>query len=244
VTFGGQFRPISNSELTSVGVFGSVAAYYFTLFVQPGGSMDSISLEHLVRRCQQAAPDDTAAFEMLVAAYKDRVYATAYRLMGNHHEAEDQAQEVFLKIYRRIRQLDEPLTLTSWIYRITTNTCFDALNKQKRRPPTTPLDPYDAEGNEQPHYADERAPKPEETVLHHELRECLEATLASLDTTGRAVLVLRDIEERPYQEIAETLQLGLSAAKMRIHRARLAFQQLLDKICPDVRGGGSGAALS
>ena len=181
---------------------------------------------------------------MLVAEYKDRVYATAYRLMGNRQEAEDQAQEVFLKIYRGIRQLDDPATLTSWIYRITNNTCFDALSKQKRRPRTTPLDPPDAEGNEQPRYADERAPMPEEAALRHELRQCLEATLASLDTTGRTVLVLRDIEDRPYQEIAETLQVGLSAAKMRIHRARLAFQQLLDKICPGVRGGGPGAALN
>ncbi len=206
--------------------------------------MESLSLENLVRRCQQAAPDDTTAFEMLVAEYKDRVYATAYRLMGNRQDAEDQAQEVFLKIYRGIRQLDEPATLTSWIYRITNNTCFDALSKQKRRPRTTPLDPPDAEGNEQPRYADDRAPMPEDSALRREMRECLEATLASLDTTGRAVLVLRDIEDRSYQEIAETLQLGLSAAKMRIHRARLAFQQLLDKICPGVRGTGSGAALN
>ena len=206
--------------------------------------MEAISLENLVRRCQQAAPDDTAAFEMLVAEYKERVYATAYRIMGNRQEAEDQAQEVFIKIYRGIRQLDDPATLTAWIYRVTHNTCFDALSKQKRRPHTSPLDLPDAEGNEQPRYADERAPMPEEAALRHELRQCLEATLASLDTTGRTVLVLRDIEDRPYQEIAETLQVGLSAAKMRIHRARLAFQQLLDKICPGVRGGGPGAALN
>jgi RNA polymerase sigma-70 factor (ECF subfamily) len=206
--------------------------------------MESISLEDLVWRCQHAAPDDTAAFEMLVAEYKDRVYATAYRLMGNRLEAEDQAQEVFLKIYRGILQLDDPATLTSWIYRITNNTCFDALSKQKRRPRTTPLDPPDADGNEQPRYADQRVPMPEDAALRREMRECLEATLAGLDATGRTVLVLRDIEDRPYQEIAETLQLGLSAAKMRIHRARLAFQQLLEKICPDLRGGGSGTALN
>lgn len=206
--------------------------------------MEPLSPEELVRRCQRSLPEDTAAFEQLVARYKERVFATAYRLMGNRQEAEDQAQEVFIKIYRGIGQLDEPATLTSWIYRITTNTCFDALSKQKRRPRTAPLEPPDAEGNEQPRYADERAPTPEEAALRHELRECLETTLASLDTTGRAILVLRDIEDRPYQEIAETLQLGLSAAKMRIHRARIAFQQLLDKICPGVRGGGTGAALN
>jgi RNA polymerase sigma-70 factor (ECF subfamily) len=206
--------------------------------------MEQISPEELVRRCQRALPDDTAAFEQLVARYKDRVYATAYRLMGDRQEAEDQAQEVFLKVYRGIRQLDEPATVTSWIYRITTNTCFDALSRQKRRPRTSPLDPPDAEGHEQPRYADERSPTPEEAALLRELRRCLEMTLASLDTAGRAVLVLRDIEDRPYQEIAEMLHLGLSAVKMRIHRARLAFQQLLDIICPGVRGDPGATALN
>jgi RNA polymerase sigma-70 factor (ECF subfamily) len=206
--------------------------------------VEQISPEEQARRCQRALPDDTVAFEQLVARYKDRVYATAYRLMGDRQEAEDQAQEVFLKVYRGIRQLDEPATVTSWIYRITTNTCFDALSKQRRRPRTAPLDPPDAEGNEQPRYADERSPTPEDSALRHELRQCLEATLASLDTAGRAMLVLRDIEDRPYQEIAETLHLGLSAAKMRIHRARLAFQQLLDKICPGVRGDAGAAAVN
>jgi RNA polymerase sigma-70 factor (ECF subfamily) len=63
----------------------------------------------------------------------------------------------------------------------------------------------------------------------------LEQALAQLDATGRAVLILRDIEDRPYQEIGEILLIGMSAVKMRIHRARLAFQQLLDRICPGLR---------
>jgi RNA polymerase sigma-70 factor (ECF subfamily) len=201
--------------------------------------MEAPTLEELVRRCQQTLPEDTRAFERLVALYKDRVFATAYRLMGNHHDAEDQAQEVFLKVYRGIRDLDDPATLTSWIYRITANTCFDALGKQKRRPQTTPLALPDAEGNEEPRYADMRVPYPEDAVLQGEIRACLEQTLAQLDEAGRAVLILRDIEDRPYQEIAEILSIGLSAAKMRIHRARLAFQQLLDKICPGLRGADS-----
>jgi len=199
--------------------------------------MEASALEALVRRCQQTLPEDTRAFERIVGLYKDRVFVMAYRLMGNRDDAEDQAQEVFLKIYRGINDLDDPATLTAWIYRITTNTCFDALSKQKRRPQTTPLTPPDAEGNEQSRYADTRSPSPEEVVLRHEMRLCLEQTLAQLDSTGRAALILRDIEDRPYQEVAEILSIGLSAVKMRIHRARLTFQQLLDTICPGLRVG-------
>jgi RNA polymerase sigma-70 factor (ECF subfamily) len=197
--------------------------------------MDAPALEALVRRCQQTLPDDTRAFEQLVALYKDRVFAVAYRLMGNRDDAEDQAQEAFLKVYRGIKNLDDPATLTTWIYRVTTHTCFDALDKQKRRPQTAPLAPPDADGNEEPRYAEMRAPTPEDAILRREVRVCLEQTFAQLEATVRTIIVLRDIEDRSYQEIAETLSLGLSAVKMRIHRARLAFQQALDTVCPGLR---------
>lgn len=196
--------------------------------------MEQPELDALVRRCQQTLPDDTRAFEQLVALYKERVFATAYRIMGNRQEAEDQAQEVFVKVYRNIRRLDDPGTITSWIYRITTNTCYDALTQQRRRPQTQPLTPTTPDGDEEPRYADERTPTPEQAVLQHELRRCLEAALSELDTMGRTALVLRDIEDRSYQEIADALAIGLSAVKMRIHRTRLAFQQMLDRVCPGV----------
>jgi RNA polymerase sigma-70 factor, ECF subfamily len=196
--------------------------------------VELISPEELVRRCQQSLPGDTRAFELLVAHFKERVFATAYRIMGNRQEAEDQAQEVFLKVYRNIQNLDEPATVTSWIYRITTNTCLDALEKQKRRPAQAPLTPQEEGRDEEPIYADERTPTPEEAVLRRELHRCLETTLAQLEARDRVTLVLREIEGRSYQEIAESLAVGLSATKMRIHRARLAFQRLLDHVCPDV----------
>jgi RNA polymerase sigma-70 factor (ECF subfamily) len=203
--------------------------------------MDAPALEALVRLCQQTLPEDTRAFERIVALYKDRVFATAYRLMGNRDDAEDQAQEVFLKVYRGIKDLDDTATLTAWIYRITTNACFDALAKRKRRPQAAPLEPPDAEGDAEPRYADPRAASPEDVVLRREDRACLEETLAQLDSTSRAALILRDVEDRPYQEVADILSIGMSATKMRIHRARLAFQQLLEQICPDLRATRSRA---
>jgi RNA polymerase sigma-70 factor (ECF subfamily) len=206
--------------------------------------MQAIAPEELVLQCQRTLPDDTRAFELLVQIYKERVYAMAFRLMGNRQDAEDQAQEVFLKVYRGIKQLDEPATLTAWIYRITTNTCFDALSKQKRRPQTTPLSPPDDEGHDEPRYADPRVVGPEEAALRRETWVCLEKTLAELDASGRAALMLRDIEDRPYQEIAEILSIGLSAVKMRIHRARLAFQQVLEKVCPGLRTPGIGGSAT
>jgi RNA polymerase sigma-70 factor (ECF subfamily) len=196
--------------------------------------MEQSALEALVRRCQQTLPDDTRAFEQLVALYKDRIFATAYRIMDHRQEAEDQTQEIFVKVYRHIRRLDDPATFNSWIYRIAANTCYDALTQQRRRPATQPLAPIMPDGDEEPRYADERIPTPEEAALRRELRRCLEAALAELDTIGRTALVLRDIEDRSYQEIADALAIGLSAVKMRVHRTRLAFQQMLDRVCPGV----------
>jgi RNA polymerase sigma-70 factor (ECF subfamily) len=191
--------------------------------------------EELVRRCREAHPGDLRAFELLVRQYQERVFATAYRLMGNRQDAEDVAQEVFLKVHRGIHALEEPATLTAWIYRITTNLCLDALTRQKRRPRTVSLTPPSRAGNEpvEPPYADLRTPTPEEAVLRSELHHCLETALVQLDPTTRTMLVLRDVEGRAYQEIAESLLLGLSAVKMRIHRARLLFQQMLERVCPE-----------
>lgn len=195
--------------------------------------MDQLSPGEIALWCQRTLPDDTRAFEMLVSTYKKNVFATAYRLLGSRHDAEDVAQESFLKIYRGIKDLAEPATLTTWIYRITTRTCFDHIESMKRRSPGQPGASMGAE-EEPPDYVDSRARTPEEAALNRELRKCLEKTLANLDPDGRSVIVLRDVEDRSYQEIAEVLAIGLSAVKMRIHRARLAFQRLLDQVCPGI----------
>ena len=195
--------------------------------------MESLPPQSLARLCQQTLPEDTRAFQALVRQLKGRVYATAYRLMGSRQDAEDQAQEVFVKVYRGIQDLDDPATVTAWIYRLTVNTCFDALRKRGRSPTTTGAAPSSDDRDEESQYADPSVATPEEIALRRELRDCLEDVLQRLDPVERGVLVLRDVEDRPYQEIAETLAIGLAATKMRIHRARLAFQQLFESLCPD-----------
>ena len=191
-----------------------------------------MSPEELVRRCQQARPGDMRAFEQLVAAYKTQVLRTAYRLMRNREDAEDLAQEVFLKVYRGIRTLDDPAAVTGWIHRITVNLCLDTLAKQKRRPSTALSALANGDGDEDARLADTTQAAPEEAVVHDELRRCIEAVLAQLGAVERVVLVLRDLEDRSYQEIADILKAGLSATKMRIHRARLTFQQVFERLCP------------
>lgn len=195
--------------------------------------MQNLPNDELVRLCQRSSPNDTRAFEELVSRYKRRVFSITYRLMGNQQDAEDQAQEAFLKVYRGLHTLEDPAGVTAWISRVTTNTCLDALARRQRQPQTTPLEPMDDAGEtEEVRYADTHSPTPEEAALRGEVRSCLERTLMRMESTSRIALTLRDVEDYSYQEIADQLEVGLSAVKMRIHRARQQFQQLLEKVCP------------
>jgi RNA polymerase sigma-70 factor, ECF subfamily len=198
--------------------------------------LNTFSPEELVMWCRRTLPDDTRAFEALVAQYKRSVFATAYRLMDSREEAEDQAQETFLKIYRGVTQLEEPRTLPAWIQRITVNTCLDALARQRRRPATTSITAEEGSQHEDRDYADTRTPGPNAAAEQDELRRCLESALDGLDPEARRVILLRDVEDMPYEEIAGALKIGLSALKMRLHRARLAVRRLLEEVCPGVAG--------
>lgn len=195
-------------------------------------SKGELAAEDLVLWCRRTLPDDTRAFEYLVAHYKRRVFGIAYRMLGDYEEAEDQTQEIFLKVYRGILKLDTPTNLSAWITRIAVNTCLDCLERTRRRPPVARFEPL-TEDQPEREYADTASPSPEETALQRELRRCLEETLSQIDPKERAVLILRDVEERPYAEVAQALKIGLSAAKMRVHRARLAFQRIIERLCPE-----------
>lgn len=191
--------------------------------------MKTLSPEDLVRLCQQTLPDDTRAFEAIVSRYKKRVFLTAYRLLDNREEAEDYAQEVFLKIYRNIKSLNEPETFEAWLHRITVNTCLNAIEKRKRSPNIKIH--LDADEENQGFDLPAKS-NTEKTFEAQEIRNCLEKALAELEPAGRNAIVLRDVEEMSYEEISASLKIGLSAVKMRIHRARLAVRDLIEKICP------------
>lgn len=189
-------------------------------------------LEVLVRRCQQSLPEDPRAFEQLVAIFRQQVFATAYRLMGNREDAEDQAQEVFLKVFHGIHELEDPARFPAWLSRITLTTCLNAL-KQRQRRTARVLSDSGAE-EEGMVWGTARPLTPEQMALARELKECIEDALLQLTAEERSVLVLRDLEDCSYQELADMLRVGLSAAKMRVRRARLAFQRLFLQLCPGV----------
>ena len=217
--------------------------------------------EELVRRCKQELPSVTRSYEVLVQRHTNRVYSLAYRLLGNRQEAEDVTQEVFVKVYHNLKKFEEQSTFSSWLYRITTNTALNALDKLKRSPQpvslwsggsgTTSGGSGDSGGgnlvyNETtaaaaaqvmeaeltyPGGSDTSYLDPLERIIHSELRNCIGEVLGQLEREQASVLLMRDLDDLSYEEVAQAVGVGLSAIKMRIYRARLAFQELFNRLC-------------
>jgi RNA polymerase sigma-70 factor (ECF subfamily) len=134
------------------------------------------------------------------------------------------------------QKFEQQSSFSSWLYRIATNSALDALDKTKRHSKNiAPLTSQNNMKNEEETNAlnlpASSAEGPEEKVIQKELRECINRVLKKLDREQARLLVMRDFEDLSYDEIARILQLGLSAVKMRIHRSRLAFQEMFSRFC-------------
>lgn len=199
--------------------------------------MEDLAVEELVVLCQMTLPEDTRAFEAIVGVCKRRVFNTAFRILRNRDDAEEQAQEVFLKAYRSIANLKEPATFESWLHRITVNTCLGVLDRQKRRPSIVATED---DGRDVLYDAPSRSDTAK-SFENQEALKCLDKALSKLDSIGRGAVILRDVEEFSYEEIADLLNVGLSAVKMRIHRARVAIQKLIEEVCPGIWRPGSAS---
>src|SRR2546421_12158257 len=95
--------------------------------------MAALTDEELVARCKAELPSDTRSYEMLVQRHMNRVYSLVYRVVANKEEAEDIAQEVFIKVYHGLHKFEQQASFSSWLYRIATNSALDALDKIKRQ---------------------------------------------------------------------------------------------------------------
>jgi len=174
---------------------------------------------------QAAQKGDLAAFNRLVMTYQGLAYNVAWRLMGNADAAADSTQEAFIKAFRSIKQYRGGGSFKSWLLRIVSNTCYDQLRYNKRRPSES-LEEDDFDSDYAPHLID-RAERPEEGMLRKELGDMLQQAIEQLPPDQRLVLILSDVEGFGYQEIAQTTDLALGTVKSRLNRARRKLRDIL-----------------
>jgi RNA polymerase sigma-70 factor, ECF subfamily len=163
---------------------------------------------------------DPSAFEALVRKYQDRVYNLCRYMLKNPEDAQDAAQDVFLKAYRALKGFRPDSTLYTWIVRITVTTCLDYRRKSRREVSRTEPLTEDLPSEE---------PLPEQLYESAEIPRSIQPALQKLPEKLRAAIVLREIEGLSYEEIAEVLHTSPGTVKSRISRAREQLRHLLKK---------------
>lgn len=163
----------------------------------------------------RAAGGDPAAFQGLVERHRSMVYRVAYQFAGNHHDAEDITQEVFIKVYRSLDRFRQDAQLSSWMYRIVMNACID----HRRRHSPAGAAPFGEEAEHKMLNTPEETPGPEERAYGGELGEVLEAEIARLPAGQRIVFVMRHHQGLKLTEIAGALGLAEGTVKRQLHAA-------------------------
>lgn len=175
----------------------------------------------------RARRGDAEALDTLVLRYQDRVFNMCYRMLANRDDALDVAQEVFLTVFRSIGRFEERARFSTWLYRITVNRCRDELRRRASVKHTRPQslhaseDPVDPRGPE---------PAPDEQASAKELESLVERCIEELPGDVREVLVLRDTQDLPYDDIASILDIPVGTVRSRLNRARTLLKERLAPI--------------
>lgn len=168
----------------------------------------------------RAARGDVSAFNELLAIHEKKMYAVCLRMCGNHEDAQDCLQEAMLRVYSAISGFKGQSSFSTWLYRVTMNTCLDELRRRKAKPTTSldtlldsgwsPSDDYDT---------------PEHHAIQRENNSEIQKTIRELPDDMRSVIVLRDIQGFSYEEIADMLETNVGTIKSRISRGRKKLRE-------------------
>lgn len=182
--------------------------------------------QQLVQRVQKG---DKSAFDLLVLKYQHRVLKLVSRFVSDAAEAQDVAQEAFLKAYRALPSFRGDSAFYTWLYRIAINTAKNALVSNRRRPVDFDLDLQDPEQYDRQAKLKE-VDTPEGVLLTEEIRQVVERAMEQLPEDLRTAIVLREIEGLSYEEIAEAMDCPVGTVRSRIFRAREAIDKRLQPL--------------
>jgi len=176
---------------------------------------------------------DIAYFDRLVLKYKQMVFNVCLKMLGNYDEALDVSQDIFLKVYESLKNFRFEAKFSTYLYKITLNSCRSRLKALRRRKKIEyfsidePLET--AEGKLKREFEEPR-PNPKEVLEEKEKQSLVIKALFSLNPEYREILILKDIEGLEYKEIAEILNINLGTVKSRLNRARNILKEKLEKI--------------
>ena len=200
------------------------------LSVGSGGFGESVAQDDiaLVRRCQKG---DALAFEQLVIKYRSKVFSMIYGMVQNEQDAWDLAQEGFIKAWRSIHRFKGQASFYTWLYRIVTNVAIDSL-RRKGFKKTAEFDDHIAENEVAPGSKTMPTPDPmpHQGLEREEIRQRIEQAISKLSPEHRAVIVMKEIEELQYNEIAEALGCSIGTVMSRLFYARKKLQALLKDV--------------
>ena len=184
--------------------------------------VDTAAIDHLIERCLQG---DQLAWDAIVRQYWRKVFNVAYKFVGKHDEAEDLTQDIFLKLFKSLDTFDRRANFQTWLISVSRNLCIDHYRSVRKERETIDRD-VDA-GDLSPVSAEIG---PYASLEQSDRRELLRQALDQLAPTLRSAVLLRDIQELSYQEIAEQLHLPEGTVKSRINRGRLELARQIRKI--------------
>jgi RNA polymerase sigma-70 factor (ECF subfamily) len=172
---------------------------------------------------------DNKAFEILVKRYQDPIVNYAFRFLGNYEDATDIAQETFMRLYKN-RMMYEPIAkFSTWLYTIAGNVAKSELRRRKTSR-IVPLNQTDEDGEEQTWDVPDTEYTPDKTVDVTLIEQYLQEALMKIPASYRDVIIMRDIQDMEYEDIAKITGLPLGTVKSRINRGRLQLQKLLKDI--------------
>jgi RNA polymerase sigma-70 factor (ECF subfamily) len=182
-----------------------------------------------VRLMLRVRADEPGAFEELVARFQNRLLAVMRHLCGDPEEAEDLAQEVFLRVYRSRKDYHPQAKFSTWLFTIANNLASNSRRRKLRKPVTQlPLNDSGPLGpRPQENLLLDRAPAPDHQVNHDELAMVVQEALAQLNERQRLAVILNKFEDMSYQEIAEIMNISTKAVKSLLSRARSELRELL-----------------
>jgi RNA polymerase sigma-70 factor, ECF subfamily len=188
-------------------------------------SAKSVSDHQLIEATKKG---DEAAFAEIVNRYRNPLTNYIYRMLNDYEEAVDLTQETFVRVYFAIERYHTDYAFSTYIYRIATNLAISEIRKKRRRKLLSLTSFFQSEDNESQefHPPDEKS-LPDEDLIETERNKTIEKAIATLPDKYRAPIVLREIQELSYEEIARILGLGLGTTKSRISRARALLREKL-----------------